>query len=165
MCSRRRSSGALWPGDRAPLKEATGCQRGQFRSQRGKAAGNQVGIYEMDHASVLGQKFSRKRGLASAVRTSNHDAKRFFVDALAIYESSIGVIFQNVSAHSNDPGAVRQTRIGQQASDGRSERQNTDFDRQKHPAYEDRAATHGEHFKNSYWNLGSSLSYWVVAIG
>jgi hypothetical protein len=30
----------------------------------------------------------------------------FFVDALAIYESSIGVILQNVSAHSNDPAAV-----------------------------------------------------------
>ena len=38
-------------------EEAPGCQRGQFRSQRGKAAGNQVGIDEMDHAGVLGQKF------------------------------------------------------------------------------------------------------------
>ena len=27
----------------------------------------------MDHASVLGQKFSRERGLASAVRTSDDD--------------------------------------------------------------------------------------------
>jgi hypothetical protein len=31
----------------------------------------------MDHASVLGQKFSRKRRLAGAVRTSDHDARRF----------------------------------------------------------------------------------------
>jgi len=30
----------------------------------------------------------------------------FFVDALAIYESSVGMILQNVSAHSNEPVAV-----------------------------------------------------------
>jgi hypothetical protein len=29
----------------------------------------------------------------------------FFVDALALYESSVGMILQNISADSNDPAA------------------------------------------------------------
>ena len=104
VCSRRRSSRAL-------------ARRSSSLKKRRPAANLASSGLKGERPPAIRSAFMKWITLASLGRNSRanvvlpaafgpaimmHDG--FFVDALAIHKSSIDVILQNVSAHSNDPG-------------------------------------------------------------
>ena len=59
-------------------QESPARERSQFRSQRRKPGGDQIGVHKMNHPGVLRQKFPREGGFTRAVRPCYDDATRRF---------------------------------------------------------------------------------------
>ena len=106
-CSRRRSSGVLWRGDRALSKKrrrATNAASSGLKGERPPAI--RSALTKWITLASLGRNSRANVVLPAPFGPAMTMQNGFFIDAFAIYESSVGMILQNVSAHSNDPAAV-----------------------------------------------------------